>query len=184
MMAGGKKKPPLMNIPSSIKMVDLAAKHGFTPKSDSEKRTVRERLKLEVSNSLNVPAPNSGSDLKHDTEVDDSWASLPVFDEPIVFQRAYVSLTGSAVAALFLSYAIYTTEHLPKDAEGWFRKTGDEWKAETGLTRFEQQTARRILRELDVLIERRAGLPAELWFKIRIDRILELLPGVQTHPAG
>ncbi|OYW38751.1 MAG: hypothetical protein B7Z35_06555 [Hydrogenophilales bacterium 12-61-10] len=78
MMAGGKKKPPLMNIPSSIKMVDLAAKHGFTPKSDSEKRTVRERLKLEVSNSLNVPAPNSGSDLKHDTEVDDSWASLPV----------------------------------------------------------------------------------------------------------
>ncbi|MBN8762223.1 MAG: hypothetical protein J0I63_02575 [Thiobacillus sp.] len=52
MMAGGKKKPPLMNIPSSIKMVDLAAKHGFTPKSDSEKRTVRERLKLEVSNML------------------------------------------------------------------------------------------------------------------------------------
>ena len=78
MMAGGKKKPPLMNIPSSIKMVDLAAKHGFTPKSDSEKRTVRDRLKLEVSNSLNVPAPNSGSGLKHDTEVDDSWASLPV----------------------------------------------------------------------------------------------------------
>lgn len=78
MMAGGKKKPPLMNIPSSIKMVDLAAKHGFTPKSDSEKRAVRERLKLEVSNSLNVPAPNSRSDLKHDTEVDDSWASLPV----------------------------------------------------------------------------------------------------------
>lgn len=78
MMAGGKKKSPLMNIPSSIKMVDLAAKHGFTPKSDSEKRTVRERLKLEVSNSLNVPAPNSESGLKHDTEVDDSWASLPV----------------------------------------------------------------------------------------------------------
>lgn len=78
MMAGGKKKSPLMNIPSSIKMVDLAAKHGFTPKTDSEKRTVRERLKLEVSNSLNVPAPNSGSGLKHDTEVDDSWASLPV----------------------------------------------------------------------------------------------------------
>lgn len=78
MMAGGKKKSPLMNIPSSIKMVDLAAKHGFSPKTDSEKRAVRERLKLEVSNSLNVPAPNSGSGLKHDTEVDDSWASLPV----------------------------------------------------------------------------------------------------------
>jgi len=43
------------------------------------------------------------------------------------------------------------------------------------MTRFAQQTGRRILRELDVLIERRAGLPAELWFKIRVDRILELL---------
>jgi hypothetical protein len=100
---------------------------------------------------------------------------LDIFDEPIVFQRAYVGLTGSAVAALFLSYAIYTVERLPYEAEGWFRKTGDEWKAETGLTRFEQATARRILRDLGILIERRAGMPAELWFKIRMERLLELL---------
>lgn len=33
---------------------------------------------------------------------------LDIFDEPIVFQRAYVGLTGSAVAALFLSYAVAT----------------------------------------------------------------------------
>lgn len=98
---------------------------------------------------------------------------LDIFDEPIVFQRAYASLTGSAVAALFLSYAVYTTERLPHEEEGLFRKTGEEWRAETGLTRFEQQTARRILRELDILIERRAGVPAELWFKIRVDRLLE-----------
>lgn len=100
---------------------------------------------------------------------------LDIFDEPIVFQRAYVGLTGSAVAALFLSYAIYTTERLAIEDEGWFKKTGDEWKLETGMTRFEQQSARKILRELDILIERRAGVPAELWFKIRTDRILELL---------
>ncbi|OJY56758.1 MAG: hypothetical protein BGP19_05295 [Thiobacillus sp. 0-1251] len=100
---------------------------------------------------------------------------LDIFDEPIVFQRAYVGLTGSAVAALFLSYAVYTTERLSAEAEGWFKKSGEEWKTETGLTRFEQQTARRILRELDILIERKYGLPAELYFKIRIDRVLELL---------
>lgn len=74
-----RKKPPLMHIPSSISVVDLAARHGFTLKTDEEKRSVRERLRLEaVTNSLNVPAPKSGSDLKHDTEVDDSWSSLPV----------------------------------------------------------------------------------------------------------
>lgn len=100
---------------------------------------------------------------------------LDIFDEPIVFQRAYVGLTGSAVAALFLSYAVYTTERLPAEAEGWFKKSGDDWRIETGLTRFEQQTARRILRELDILIERKYGLPAELYFKIRVDRVLELL---------
>ena len=100
---------------------------------------------------------------------------LDIFDEPIVFQRAYVHLTGSAVAALFLSYAAYTTERLPQEAEHWFKKSADEWRAETGLTRFEQQTARRILRELDILIERRVGLPAELWYKIRLDRLFELL---------
>ncbi|KAB2319011.1 hypothetical protein F8A86_11700 [Betaproteobacteria bacterium SCN1] len=100
---------------------------------------------------------------------------LDIFDEPIVFQRAYVGLTGSAVAALFLSYAVYTSERLPAEAEGWFKKTGEEWKAETGLTRFEQQAARKILRDLNILIERKYGLPAELYFKVRLDRVLELL---------
>jgi hypothetical protein len=100
---------------------------------------------------------------------------LDIFDEPIVFQRAYVGLTGSAVAALFLSYAVYTTERLPQAAEGWFSKTIDAWQAETGLTRFEQQSARRILRDLDILIERRYGVPAVLLYKLRLDRLLERL---------
>ena len=73
------KNKPLIGIPPSVKIVDLAARYGFTPKTNEQKRAVRDRLKLEeVSVSLNVPAPNSGSALKHDTEIDDSWASLPV----------------------------------------------------------------------------------------------------------
>ena len=77
---------------------------------------------------------------------------LDIFDEPIVFQRAYVSLTGSAVAALFLSYAIYTTERLSKDAEGWFRKTGDQWKSETGLAA-DRKRRQEILEQRKRLIE-------------------------------
>jgi len=124
-----------------------------------------------------VPRANEGR-VTHDEAVNSTITPallLDIFDEPIVFQRDYVGLTGSAVAALFLSYAVYTTERLSAEAEGWFKKSGEEWKTETGLTRFEQQTARRILRELDILIERKYGLPAELYFKIRIDRVLELL---------
>lgn len=100
---------------------------------------------------------------------------LDIFDEPIVFHRAYVPVTGSALASLFLSYAVYTTERLPMEAEGWFRKSADEWLQETGMTRFEQQAARRILRERGILIERRYGMPAELWFKVRADFLLELM---------
>jgi ParB family protein of integrating conjugative element (PFGI_1 class) len=79
MMVGNKKKHPLMHIPTSIKTVDLAAKQGYTPKPEEERRALQKRLKLELAtNSMNVPAPNGGGGLKHDTEVDDSWSSLPV----------------------------------------------------------------------------------------------------------
>lgn len=100
---------------------------------------------------------------------------LDVFDEPIVFNRAFVGITGSATAALFLSYTIYTIERLPPENEGWFEKTHEQWHEETGLTRFEQRNARRILVNLEILIERRVGMPARLLFKIRADRLIELL---------
>lgn len=100
---------------------------------------------------------------------------LEIFDEPIVFQRAYVGITGSATAALYLSYAVYQTERLEPEEEGWFVKTADDWHADTGLTRFEQQTARRVLRDLGILIERRVGMPAKLWQKISGEQLLELL---------
>lgn len=100
---------------------------------------------------------------------------LDMFDEPIVFHRAYVGITGSAVAALFLSYATYSTEKLDQAAEGWFSKTCEEWQKETGLTMFEQRTARKILRDKGILIERRVGMPSALWFKIRKDVLLDEL---------
>lgn len=78
-MMANHKKPPLLGIPPSIKITDLAARHGYKPKSEEEKRATRDKLKLELATeSLNVTAPNSRSGLRHDTEVDDSWASLPV----------------------------------------------------------------------------------------------------------
>lgn len=77
-MAEG-KKPPLMHIPNSIKIVDLAPKHGYLPKTEEQKRAARDKVRLlEASASLNVPAPSSGGGLRYDTEVDDSWSCLPV----------------------------------------------------------------------------------------------------------
>lgn len=78
-MMVNRKKPPLLGIPPSVKITDLAARHGFQPKPEEEKRAMRDKFKLELAKeSLNVPAPNSRSRLRYDTEVDDAWASLPV----------------------------------------------------------------------------------------------------------
>lgn len=100
---------------------------------------------------------------------------LDIFDEPIVFHRSYVPIAGSITAALFLSYASYVYDYLPEENDGWFAKTQDEWERETGLTRREQETARRMLRERGLLEERKVGMPAVLWFRVNWSRLRELL---------
>lgn len=82
------KKAPLLGLPRSVKLAEIASKKGFTPKTDAEKRATRELLKKQtrleqVSSSLNVPTPSSENlhGLHQDMmEVDDSWASLPVWE--------------------------------------------------------------------------------------------------------
>jgi len=63
---------------------------------------------------------------------------------PIAFNRSLVPLVGSVHAALMLSQALYWSDKT-KDPEAWFWKTQDEWTEETGLSRREQETARKQL---------------------------------------
>ena len=48
-----------------------------------------------------------------------------------------------------------------------------EWERETGLTRSEQETARRKLRDLGYLEERRRGLPAKLYYRVNMQKIID-----------
>jgi len=91
---------------------------------------------------------------------------LEVFDIPVSFHRCLVPLTGGITSALMLSQAIWTTHALEPAAEGWFMRSQEEWTEETGLSRWEQETARRALRRAGLLEERRSGMPARLWFRI------------------
>ena len=96
---------------------------------------------------------------------------------PIVFHRIFVDITGSVTAALWLSYALYALEAHPAHHDGWFSKSQDEWQRDTGLTRREQETARKRLRVLDLLEERRAmNLP--LAFRVNCLRLHAL---IDTH---
>jgi hypothetical protein len=103
----------------------------------------------------------------------DTALLLDILDEPIVFHRSYVPIAGGITAALFLSYAGYAYEDLPKERDGWFTRTQTEWERDTGLTRREQETARRLLRERGLLEERRVGMPAVLWYRVNWARLRE-----------
>jgi hypothetical protein len=106
---------------------------------------------------------------------------LDVFDLPVTFHRCLVPVTGSITAALMLSQAISSGQASGPQAGGWFTKSREEWEEETGLSRWEQQTARRVLRDGGFLEERRVGLPARLYYRVRSDEVLRAL---KAHANG
>ena len=106
---------------------------------------------------------------------------LDVFDLPVTFHRCLVPVTGSVTAALMLSQAIWASQAADAQEDGWFAKSREEWEEETGLSRWEQQTARRVLRDSGFLEERRMGIPARLCFRVRSEEVLRAL---QVHANG
>jgi hypothetical protein len=96
---------------------------------------------------------------------------LDVFDTPITFHRCLIPVSGGVNAALLLSHAIWTTQALDGEADGWFLKSQEQWAEETGLSRWEQETARRALRDAGLLEERRVGMPARLWFRVQASAV-------------
>ena len=100
---------------------------------------------------------------------------LEVFDIPVTFHRCLVPVAGGVTAALMLSQAIWITQTLDPASGGWFMCSQEQWTQETGLTRWEQETARRALRRAGLLVERRLGMPAKLWFRVCPDVVLRTL---------
>lgn len=101
-----------------------------------------------------------------------------VYDRNISFNRAFVDLGIGITGALLLSQAVYWSRRT-KDEAGWFYKTGEEWEDETGLTRAEQETARRRLRELNLIDEELRGLPCKMHYRVKVDVLEALLNGGQ-----
>ncbi len=58
-----------------------------------------------------------------------------------------------------------------KKPDGWFYKTATDWEEETGLTRREQDTARKHLKNTSFWIEKLKGVPATMHYKIDSERL-------------
>lgn len=106
-----------------------------------------------------------------------------MLDRPIAFQRAYVRLGLGITGALMLSQAVYWSSRT-KGQDGWFYKDQREWEEETGLSRREQETARKRLIEAGFLREQRKGVPCRLFYQVNLDALnsalRDLAQNVQT----
>jgi hypothetical protein len=65
-----------------------------------------------------------------------------------------------------LSQAVYWSKRANSNDEGWFYKTRDQWEEETGLSRYEQESARKALRKLSFWNEELRGVPAQMHYRI------------------
>ncbi|PMK03352.1 hypothetical protein [Vibrio sp. 10N.261.55.A7] len=63
-----------------------------------------------------------------------------------------------------LSQSIYWSRRT--NASGWFYKTQCEWEEETGMTRRELDTARKKLRQIGILEEKKQGVPCRIFYRI------------------
>src|SRR5919202_3667459 len=92
------------------------------------------------------------------------------------YEPAFIQAFGPAAGVFMCQLFFWTGKGW--DPEGWIYKTEHEWKWETGLSRDQQRKARKILKAKGVLEETKKGLPCKLYFRIRFERLAEVV--VQT----
>jgi hypothetical protein len=107
---------------------------------------------------------------------------IEIMARPIAFNRAFVDLGLGMCGAMMLSQSLYWRTRT-RDAGGWFYKSQTEWQQETGMTRREQETARRRLTEAGFLEEKRRGVPARLYFRVKIEAVESALAGLSSRMA-
>lgn len=85
-------------------------------------------------------------------------------------------IVGGPLSALFLSQMLYWHGKGAR-SDGWIWKTQTELTEETGLTRRHQATARKKLRALGILEEKKMGIPGKLYYRINVDNLLDMVMG-------
>ena len=100
-------------------------------------------------------------------------AVVAILGSPVAYYAAFAKVLGGVEAGILTSqfFYWYGKGHNP---EGWVYKTQAEIEDETGLSRRNQETARKKLRDLKVLEEKYTGMPAKLYYRLNLDRLFEL----------
>jgi len=91
-----------------------------------------------------------------------------------------VPILGSVTATIFFGQLLYWVGK-EADAGGWIFKSQAEISEETALTREEQESARKKLRDAGVLKEQKRGIPCRLWFLLDLDHVNDLWEKYQEN---
>ena len=89
-------------------------------------------------------------------------------ERPIAYSVNLARITGDVKATLFLSQLIYWTR-VGVNVEhhgGWIFKSREQWTSETGLSRYEQESARVKLIKQGLIEEARVGSPARNCYRV------------------
>lgn len=103
-------------------------------------------------------------------------------DRPIAYHPDIARIAGSVKAGIFLSQLLYWSDK-GKRGDGYIWKTQEEWEAETALTRYEQEGARRELKKHGLIDEKLQGIPAKLYYKVNTDLLLQMLDAHYSHTS-
>ncbi len=95
----------------------------------------------------------------------------------ILYQPGYAIIFGNLNAGILLSQLLYW-HGKGKDREGWIYKTAEGWRKETGLTRYELETARRTLIKHSILDYKRSGNPCTSHYRLNLLKLEEALPSL------
>jgi hypothetical protein len=87
-------------------------------------------------------------------------------------------MVGGATTGLFLSQLLFLSDK-GANPEGWVYKSEAEMGTETGLTKREQQTARRKLLALGVIAIMRGGFRNTYHFKVLWEKLYQVITGSQ-----
>ncbi|EHJ9984127.1 hypothetical protein KUK83_003324 [Vibrio parahaemolyticus] len=105
-----------------------------------------------------------------------NFAVIQTLSTGRIYHSQFVKLGIGVTGAVMLSQACYlsSTETAVRRG-GWFYKTAEDWKEETGLSRREQETARKKLKNLGIFIEQKRGIPCKIWTLLDSAKLIELL---------
>ena len=115
----------------------------------------------------------------------DGAAVAELLGPSLSFHRVLAGVAGSVHAGLLLSRALYLTRlQMRRQLDAWIANSASRWTHEIGLSRREQEAARRELMRAGLWEEALTGVPARLVARIRLECLLDLLSRGERGAAG